>query len=70
MEIETLDQLAKAFGRKKDAAAWFGVTPSAFSQWRYVPARHHRRLLEHAKRRKWNLADDVFTDVPDPRDVG
>ena len=60
MEIRTIDELGAAFGSKSELARFVGVTRSAVSQWETLPSRYHRLMMEHARRKRWSLADSLF----------
>lgn len=53
-EIETVDDLATAFGGTKRLAEWADVVPSCVSNWRdanHIPPGYHLRLYFECKAR-------------------
>lgn len=61
--IETVDQLAEAFGGTGAFAEWADVVPSAISNWRQdgsIPRGYHFRIYLHAFEQGWRLSPRLF----------
>ena len=50
-----VEHLSRAFGSQAEVARVLGLERSSVNRWTSVPARHHRALLEEAKRRRIQL---------------
>jgi len=47
-----LEHLTRVFGSQAEVARIVGLDRSSVHRWSSVPARHHRALLEEARRRR------------------
>jgi hypothetical protein len=49
---QVIQHLARVFGSQAEVARILQINKSSVWRWTSVPARHHRRLLEEARRRR------------------